>query len=80
MPRSDRLTVRHNGSEYDLSRVTGTEANLAATGMTWQLLHEGAPITSFPADAGETDAAVKEKALEWLKAQDDRPAADVNRN
>lgn len=74
------MTLSHNGGTYELTRTGGAAAHLEATGPTWQLLRDGAPVTTFPANPGESESAVRDKALEWLRAQDDRPAADINRN
>jgi hypothetical protein len=45
----------------------------------WQLLHDGAPLTTFTADPGEAAGSVKEKILGWLEANRSRPAMDVGR-
>ena len=46
---------------------------------TWQVLHDGAALTSFAAEPGEAPASVKEKILGWLEANQSRPAMDVGR-
>jgi hypothetical protein len=74
----NRVTVWWQGQEYDAVRQDGTEVG-AGPGSVWQLLHEGAPVTSFPADPAEGAGAVKEKILEWLEANRSRPALDVGR-
>lgn len=74
---ADRVTVFWHGGEYDAVRSgpregTGPEA-------VWQVSHDGAPVTSFPANASEGAGSVKEKIVGWLKGNDTRPAADVGR-
>jgi hypothetical protein len=76
---ADRLTVRYRGGEFEVVRKSGTEAHLAATGATWQVTRDGAPLTSFPAEPGETDGSVREKVMEWLRANESRPAQDIGR-
>jgi hypothetical protein len=75
---ANRVTVWWQGEEYDAVRRNGAEAG-AGTGLSWQLLHDGAPLTSFAAEAGEAAASVKEKILGWLEANRSRPAMDVGR-
>ena len=45
----------------------------------WQLLHDGAPVTSFAAAPDESAGAVKDKILGWLEANRSRPTMDVGR-
>jgi hypothetical protein len=73
-----RVTVWWQGEEYDAVRKQGAEA-APDPGPVWQLLHHGAPVTSFAADPGESASAVKEKILAWLEANRSRPALDVGR-
>jgi hypothetical protein len=73
---ANRVTVWGQGEEYDAVRQNGVAAE---TGSTWQLLHEGAPLTSFAAEPAEAPASVKEKILGWLEANRSRPAVDVGR-
>jgi hypothetical protein len=74
---ANRVTVWWQGEEYDAVRENvAAESN---TGSTWQLQHEGAPVTSFAAEPGEAAASVKEKILGWLEANRSRPAMDVGR-
>jgi hypothetical protein len=75
---ANRVTVWWQGQEYDAVRSEGAEANTGA-GSVWRLLHEGAPVTSFPADPAESPGAVKGKILEWLEGNRSRPAMDVGR-
>ena len=75
---ANRVTVWWQGEAYDAVRQNGAAAE-ANTGSTWQLLHEGAPLTSFAAEPGEPPASVKEKILGWLEANGSRPAMDVGR-
>ena len=48
-------------------------------GPVWQVTREGAPVTSFPAHDRDTPGEVREKVLEWLRANQSRPEADVGR-
>ncbi|MEA2712898.1 MAG: hypothetical protein QOK27_859 [Gemmatimonadales bacterium] len=73
---ANRVTVWWQGQEYDAVRQDGTEVG---PGSVWQLLHEGAPVTSFSADPAESAGVVKEKILEWLEGNRSRPAMDVGR-
>lgn len=75
---ANRVTVWWQGQEYDAVRQDANEIG-AGSGSVWQLLHEGAPVSSFPAEPGEAAGAVKEKILEWLEANRSRPALDVGR-
>jgi hypothetical protein len=75
---ANRVTVWWQGQEYDAVRQEGDEAG-AGAGYIWQLLHDGAPVTSFPSEPGEAAGSVKEKILEWLDANRSRPAMDVGR-
>ena|GEM_PF-1640857 len=73
---ADRVTVFWHGREYDAIRsgTSGTD-----TSPEWQVLRDGSPVTSFPADAAEGAAAVKEKIIGWLEGNEARPVADVGR-
>lgn len=73
-----RVTVWWEGQEYDAVRQ-GQDGNGTGPGFVWQLLHEGAPVTSFPSEPGEAAVAVKQKILEWLEGNRSRPALDVGR-
>ncbi|MEO7476122.1 MAG: hypothetical protein ABIY46_12390, partial [Gemmatimonadales bacterium] len=48
-------------------------------GEVWQVLQEGALVTSFPADDGDGAGEVQEKVTGWLEGNESRPAADVGR-
>lgn len=74
---ADRVTVFWNGKEYDAVRSSGREA--AQTGEVWQVLRDGAPVTSFAAEPGEGAVAVKEKIVGWLEGNSARPALDIGR-
>jgi hypothetical protein len=73
----NRVTVWWQGQEYDAVRRPGDEAG--STGSVWQVMNEGALITSFPSDPDEGAATVKQKIYEWLEANRSRPALDVGR-
>ena len=74
---AERVTVFWQGKEYDAVRRDGREA--AGPGPVWQVLHAGAPVTSFAAEPGEGAVAVKEKIIGWLEGNSSRPALDVGR-
>ena len=71
---AERVTVFWQGKEYDAVR-----SREAPAGPVWQVLRDGSPVTSFPADPGEGAGAVKEKILGWLQGNESRPALDVGR-
>jgi hypothetical protein len=75
---ANRVTVWWEGQEYDAVRQDGSD-NGSGPGSVWQLLHQGAPVTSFSADPADSAGAVKEKILEWLEGNRSRPAMDVGR-
>jgi hypothetical protein len=74
----NRVTVWWEGGEYDAVRQRGEEVG-SGSGLVWQVLHEGAPVTSFPFEPSEGAGAIKHKILEWLEANRSRPALDVGR-
>jgi hypothetical protein len=45
----------------------------------WQVLRDGAPVTTFAAEPGEGAVSVKEKIIGWLEGNSARPALDVGR-
>ena len=75
---AERLAVSWQGSEYEVIRRDGRAA-MPEPGPVWQVTRDGAPVTSFPAQDREGPAEVREKVLEWLRANQTRPAADVGR-
>jgi hypothetical protein len=75
---ANRVTVWWQGQEYDAVRQDRPDAG-TGPGSVWQLLHEGAPVTSFSAEPAESAGAVKDKILEWLEGNRSRPAMDVGR-
>jgi hypothetical protein len=72
---ADRVTVFWQGKEYDAVR-SGSDAQASPV---WQVLRDGAPVTSFPANPGEAAAVVKNKIIGWLEGNEARPVADVGR-
>jgi hypothetical protein len=74
---ANRVTVWWQEEEYDAVRRDGPDA--PGPGPVWQLLHDGAPVTSFAAEPDEAPASVREKILGWLEANRSRPAMDVGR-
>ena len=75
---AERMAVSWRGNEYEVVRRDGDEA-LPEPGPVWQVTRDGAPITSFPAQDREPAGDVREKVLEWLRANEGRPEADVGR-
>jgi hypothetical protein len=75
---AERLAVSWRGKEYEVVRRDGREA-APEPGPVWQVTRDGAPVTSFPAQDREGAASVREKVLEWLRANESRPEADVGR-
>ena len=75
---ANRVTVWWEGQEYDAVRQRGDDVG-SGPGFVWQLHHEGAPVTSFPFEATEGAASIKQKILEWLEGNRSRPALDVGR-
>jgi hypothetical protein len=73
---AERVTVFWEGKEYDAVR-SGARDGQPAT--SWQVLRDGSPVTSFPANPGEAASAVKEKIIGWLEGNESRPVADVGR-
>jgi len=73
---ADRVTVFWQGKEYDAVRSGARETQAAPT---WEVLRDGSPVTSFPANPGEGATSVKEKIIGWLEGNEARPAADVGR-
>jgi hypothetical protein len=75
---ADQVTVSWQGKRYEVVRKDGREAE-PEPGPVWQVTRDGAPITSFPAQASEDAAQVRGKVLEWLEANESRPSLDVGR-
>jgi hypothetical protein len=70
---SDRHTFSHAGQEYVAERQAGPGTP------SWQITRAGAPITSFPAGPGDSAESVRRKAIDWLRGNEGRPPADINR-
>lgn len=75
---AERLSVSWKGRDYEVVRREGREA-MPEPGPVWQVTRDGAPITSFPAQDREGAGAVREKVLDWLRANESRPELDVGR-
>lgn len=71
---AERVTVFWEGKEYDAVRTREAQA-----GPVWQVLRDGAPVTSFAANPDEGAGAVKGRILDWLQGNESRPALDVGR-
>ena len=74
---ADRLTVSWRGREYEVVRRDAGESG--EPGAVWQVLQDGALVTSFPADAADAAGQVRDKVTGWLEGNRSRPAADVGR-
>jgi hypothetical protein len=74
----ERLAVSWKGGDYEVVRREGREA-MPEPGPVWQVTRDGAPITSFPAQDREGPDEIREKVLEWLRANESRPELDVGR-
>jgi hypothetical protein len=75
---AERQVVSWQGSEYEVVRRDGPEAR-PEPGPVWQVTRDGAPVTSFPAQDRESPETVRGKVLDWLRANQSRPEADVGR-
>ena len=75
---ADRLAVSWRGREYEVVRREGREA-MPDPGPVWQVTRDGAPVTSFPAEQQDGPEGVREKVLDWLRANESRPELDVGR-
>ena len=73
----ERLTVSWRGKQYEVARRDAAESG--EPGAVWQVLQDGALVTSFPADAADGASEVREKVTGWLEGNRSRPAADVGR-
>lgn len=73
---ADRVTVFWQGKEYDAVRSGPRDAQAESV---WQVMRDGSPVTSFPANPGEGAGVVKEKIIGWLEGNEARPVADVGR-
>ncbi|HEX6616040.1 MAG TPA: hypothetical protein VF046_07005 [Gemmatimonadales bacterium] len=74
---TDRVTVPWKGKEYEAVRKATNES---AEGVpVWQVRRDGALITSFPANAGDSASEIKEKIVGWLRGNESRPIHDVDR-
>jgi hypothetical protein len=80
-PGSERManamTISWRGREYRAERKDQGESG--EPGPVWRVLRDGAPLTSFPADGLDDEAAVREKVTSWLEANQSRPLSDVGR-
>ena len=74
---ADRVMVTWQAREYEVvHRPVGQSGEPAAV---WQVIRDGAVLTSFPAGRSDDAAEVQEKAVGWLEGNGSRPAADVGR-
>ncbi|MDQ3136100.1 MAG: hypothetical protein M3Q93_00750 [Gemmatimonadota bacterium] len=74
---AEQMTVSWKGRSYDVVRQGAGESG--EPGAVWQVLQDGALVTSFPADDGDGAAEVRAKVTGWLEGTESRPEADVGR-
>jgi hypothetical protein len=74
---AERLTVSWQGREYEVTRRGAEESG--EPGAVWQVLQDGALLTSFPAESGDGAGEVRAKVTGWLESNRSRPVADIGR-
>ena len=77
-----RVTVKHGGLTYEAEIRPGREVGATAdpnAAQVWHVTHDGSTVTTFPVSDGEKGDSIREKIVEWLEANADRPDADVGR-
>ena len=77
-----RVTVTHGGKSYEAEIRPGDEVGAGAdptAAQVWHVTSEGSTVTTFPVSPGEKGDSIREKIVEWLEANEDRPEADVGR-
>ena len=74
---ADAVQVSWRGRNYQVERRERGESG--EPGTVWYLARDGAPLTSFPADPHEDEAAVREKVKAWLEGNLSRPSSDIGR-
>ena len=75
---AERLRLTWRGKEYQAVRKSGAGQG-AGTVEVWEVTSGGAPVTSFPAGAGDRPAEVEEKIAGWLEGNESRPTQDIGR-
>jgi len=78
----DRVTVRHGGRTFEAKIARSDDASPTADATpapVWQVTEGGHTVTTFPAGDSESADAIREKIVEWLRANEDRPETDVGR-
>jgi hypothetical protein len=71
------VTVSWRGREYQAERKDRGDSG--EPGPVWQVVRDGAPLTSFAADPHDDEAEVREKVMAWLEGNQSRPPSDVGR-
>jgi hypothetical protein len=74
---ADRITVSYEGQQYEA--VRRERGSSGEPGEVWQVLRDGALVTSFPAEPSDGSAEVREKVVGWLQANEARPTLDIGR-
>ncbi len=74
---TDRLAVGWRGMVFDVRRAPAGDAG--EPGDVWQVLQDGALVTSFPAEPDDPPSEVRDKVAAWLDGNRARFAADVGR-
>ena len=75
---ADDLTVSWRGESFEVVRKDGADA-APEPGPVWQVMRDGAPLTSFPADPEDGPGEVREKVVAWLEGNASRPTTDIGR-
>jgi hypothetical protein len=77
-----RVSVNHEGRTYEAEIRPGREVGATAdpnAAEVWHVTYEGSTVTTFPVSDEEKGDSIREKIVEWLEANEDRPDADVGR-
>lgn len=80
---ADGHVVRHRSGSYEVHRRDSshvTQGGETPVGDVWEVTRDGATITSFPASGDDTSSSIQEKVVLWLRANEDRPDAEIGRN
>lgn len=74
---TDRVTVTWHGRQYEAVRKDAGASG--EPGAVWQVLRDGAPVTTFPVDGADGPVDVQEKVVGWLEGHRSRREADIGR-
>jgi hypothetical protein len=76
---AEAVAVTWQGERYDVERKAG-QAAAPDPAPVWQVLRDGALLTTFPANPNDGPGEVREKVIAWLEANASRPATDIGRH